>query len=289
MKKILITGASGFIGRNLIEQLGSRYEIVPVTHQEVDLLEQKQVEQLFCKENIDVVIHSATQGTLGRGKAYEDMLLKNNLQMFLNLEKYHAQYGKMFVLGSGAEYDKRQNLSLMKEEDYGKSIPTDNYGLSKYIMSKMILQSDNICNLRLFGIFGKYENYNYRFISNIVCKALSGEDISIHQNVLFDYLYIKDFCRIMALFIEKTPGQKCYNVCTGKKQDIVSIAKEVLRQTESKSNLKVEKDGWNNEYTGDNKKMLEEIGAVSFTSMEQAIAELIDYYRNTEFHLEGNY
>lgn len=289
MKRILITGAGGFIGRNLIEQLSEEYEILPVSHQTVDLLEQKQVERLFQKENIDVVIHSATQGTLGKGKAYEDMMLKNNLQMFLNLERCHSAYGKMFVLGSGAEYDKRQELSLVGEEEFGKSIPVDNYGLSKYLISKIILQSDNIYNLRLFGIFGKYENYNYRFISNIICKALLGEDISIHQNVLFDYLYIKDFCKIMSCFIRQEQNFKCYNVCTGRKYDIVWIAKEILRQTENNSSFKVEKTGWNKEYTGDNRKMLMEIGIVEFTPMEQAIAELIDYYKKIDFHLEGNY
>ena len=289
MKRVLITGAGGFIGRNLIEQLNEEYEIFPVSHQNMDLLDEKQVEGLFRKENIDVVIHSATQGTLGRGKEYEDMLLKNNLQMFLNLERCHCAYGKMFILGSGAEYDKRQDLSLVKEEQFGNSIPVDNYGLSKYLMSKIILQSDNIYNLRLFGIFGKYENYNYRFISNIICKALQGLDISIRQNVLFDYLYIKDFCKIMTRFMELNPKFKCYNVCTGKKYDIVGIAKEILRQTKSTSSFQVENSGWNKEYTGDNGKMLEEIGTIEFTPMEQAIVELIEYYKKADFHLEGNY
>lgn len=289
MKKILITGANGFIGRNLIEQLDARYEIVAVSRKEADLLEQDQVEKLFQKENIDVVIHSATQGTLGRGKEYEEMLLRNNLKMFLNLERCHSAYGKMFILGSGAEYDKRRQLSMVREQEFGESVPGDNYGLSKYIMSKMILESDNIYNLRLFGIFGQYENYNYRFISNMICKALLDMDIMIHQNVLFDYLYIKDFCKIIPWFLEHTPREKCYNVCTGVKKDIVSIAKEVLRQTGSRSRLEIEKDGWNKEYTGDNTKLLQEIEEVSFTPMEQAIAEMIEYYKNRSFVLEGNY
>lgn len=289
MKKVLITGASGFIGKNLVENLQAQYDIVPVCRKDADLLEEEQVRQLFQKENIDVVIHAATQGTLGRGIEYENQLLKNNMQMFLNLEKQHDAYGKLIILGSGAEYDKRRSLTLVKETDFGERIPVDNYGISKFIMSKIIEKTENIYNLRLFGIFGPYENYNYRFISNVICKALVNRDIKIHQNVLFDYMYIKDFCKIIPWFIDHTPSSHFFNVCTATRSDLVSIAEEVLRQTESKSRLLVEKSGWNKEYSGDNSRMKEAMGNISFTPVEKAIEEMIDFYKNTPFQLEGNY
>lgn len=289
MKKVLITGASGFIGKNLVNELQAHYQIVPVSRKEADLLDAIQVQKLFQKENIDVVIHAATQSTLGRGTECEQQLLKNNLQMFLNLEQCHESYGKLIFLGSGAEYDKRRSLSMVKENEFGSSIPTDNYGLSKYLISRLLEKDMFAYHLRLFGIFGAYENYNYRFISNVICKALDGADITIHQNVKFDYLYIKDFCRMLPWFIEHTPSEHVYNVCTGVPQDIVSIAREILRQTGSKSSLRIENDGWNREYTGDNQRMLAELGDVRFTPMKQAIAELISFYQNTEYRLEGDY
>lgn len=289
MKRILITGASGFIGRNLVNDLQAQYEIVPVSRQDADLLDAEQVKKLFEKQSIDVVIHSATQGTLGKGIEYEQMLLKNNLLMFLNLERCHESYGKLILLGSGAEYDKRQSLSLVKETSFGLSMPTDSYGLSKFTISRLAEKDPFVYNLRLFGIFGIYENYNYRLISNLICKALKGMDINIHQNVLFDYLYIKDFCKIMPWFIDHTPVYHTYNVCTGIRQDIVSIAKEVLRQTGSQSRLRIETSGWNREYTGDNWRMMNEVGNMEFTSMEEAIRDMISFYRDIPFELEGNY
>lgn len=289
MKTVLITGANGFIGKNLTEQLGGHYRVLPISRKDADLLDQGQVARLFSREDVDVVIHSATQGTLGRGRESEEKLLKNNLAMFFNLERCKTAYGKLFVLGSGAEYGKQQELSLVGESSFGMAVPSDDYGLSKYAMSKLIEASSNLYNLRLFGIFGPYENYNYRFISNVICKALLGRDIVIHQNVLFDYLYIKDFCKILPWFIEHEPKYHTYNVCTGEKTDIVSIAKEALAQTGSRSTLAVEREGFNKEYTGSNRRMLLETGPVCFTPMKQAVAEMVAYYKDTPFHLEGNY
>lgn len=289
MKKILVTGANGFIGKNLAKYLGGMYEILPVSRETADLLDQEQVEQLFQKETIDAVIHSATQSTLGKGKESELTLLKNNLKMFFNLERCQSSYGKLIILGSGAEYDKRHSLCFVEENAFGNSVPDDDYGFSKYIMSKIIMNSDKVYNLRLFGIFGPYENYNYRFISNMICKALLGSDIKIHQNVMFDYLYIKDFCKILPWFIENTPCHNCYNVCTGEQHDIVSIAKEIVEQTGSPSRICVEKPGWNKTYSGNNKRLIREMGEVFFTPLDTAIRELIEYYRGISFCLEGNY
>ena len=91
MKKILVTGVNGFIGRNIVEYMaenyGKKYEIVPISREDADLLEQDQVSGLLRQGDIDVVIHAATQGTLGRGQEYERLLLRNNLKMFLNLAR----------------------------------------------------------------------------------------------------------------------------------------------------------------------------------------------------------
>ena len=84
----------------------------------------------------------------------------------------------------------RDNYIEKMDESYiGKNIPTDMYGLSKYIMNEYARNSRNIVNLRLFGVFGKYEDYRIRFISNNICRVLAGNTISINQNVFFDYIF----------------------------------------------------------------------------------------------------
>lgn len=289
MKKILITGSGGFIGKNLYEFLKRDYAICAPSHKELDLLNSQAVETYLKKEQFDVVIHSAIQGTLGLPEECERKVLKNNLRMFFNLERCHGEYDKMYYIGSGAEYGKEAYIPDMKEEYFDHTVPVDDYGLSKYAMAKTIKGTDNICDLRVFGIFGPYENYNYRFISNVICKALKNQDICIHKNVFFDYIYIKDFCHIMKWFLENNPKNQYYNVCTGRAVDIYSIAKNVVSLTESKSRIVVEQEGLGREYSGNNGRLMQEMGEFEFTGLDTALEELIEYYKGISYKLSGDY
>ncbi len=94
----------------------------------------------------------------------------------------------MFYTGSGAEFDKHFPICSVSEEDFAKTVPIDQYSLMKYTISQYIEKSDNICNLRLFGIFGKYEYYPVKFISNVCCKAIKDLPLTMRQNVYFGYL-----------------------------------------------------------------------------------------------------
>ena len=81
----------------------------------------------------------------------------------------------------------------------------NDYGFSKYLISQYIEKSDNCVCLRLFGVFGKYEDYEYKFISNAIVKNLLQMPIRIRQNVYFDWLYINDLMKIVAILSNMTP------------------------------------------------------------------------------------
>lgn len=286
---MLITGGNGFIGKNLKDYLSGEYEIISPGHKDLDLLEQASVEHFLRFQKIDFILHSAMQPILGLADKDKVQLLKNNMLMFLNLELCSGHYKKMYYFGSGAEYAKPAYKPFMTESYFNTWIPSDDYGLSKYVMARILEQRSNIYDLRLFGVFGPGENYNYTFISNCICKMLKKKDIVIHRNVFFDYLYIHDLTKIMMRFLKITPKFQHYNVCTGTSVDILSIAQLIKRKMGSDVKIQIEQEGLNPEYSGDNKRFLNEIGKFEFTPLEQAIDELIIYYKNHPFQLEGNY
>lgn len=270
--KIFITGTNGFIGRNLKEYFQDKYDsIYYPERQELDLLDSQAVYEYLAKNEFDIVIHCAITLTS----------VEENLKMYFNLERCSKFFGKMFCVGSGAEYDKDSYIPKMKEEYFGKHIPSDTYGFSKYVIAKDIESKHrNIYNLRLFGIYGKYEDYKRRFISNNIYRVLSGLNISIKKNVYFDYLYIDDFSRIVEMFINKDVAKRSYNICTGQSVDLLLLA-EIIRQINGRDIfIDIKEDGLGVEYSGDNGLFLQEFGEFDFTQPEKAISQLYHWYKD---------
>ena len=199
--------------------------------------------------------------------------------MFFNLARCSGNLEKIIYFGSGAEYGKHRDLRKVKETEFDVSCaPKDEYGFYKYICSKYAEKSDKTINLRLFGAFGKHENYECRFISNAILKNQLGLPITINQNVTFDYLYIKDLVGIVEYFLKTTCKYKTYNVTPDKSIDLIQIAEIINRISPQKSEIVVLNKGMNYEYTGDNSRLKGEIDGLRFTSYEDSIKELFDYY-----------
>ncbi len=191
-------------------------------------------------------------------------------------------YGRMFYSGSGAEYDKRYPVCKVTEEDIGKTIPQGPYAVMKYTINQLIEKSDNIYNLRLFGIYGKYENYAVKYISNMCCKAIKNVALTMRQNVYFDYLWIDDFCRMVELFINKELKYHVYNMVSGEAISLMDICDTIKDVSGKNLPVHVCREGLANEYTADNKRFLEECPDFVYTSQREAIAQLYKWYEDNE-------
>lgn len=278
-KNIFITGGTGFIGKNLQEYLSPKFNIFAPSHKEFDLLDEERVQQYIINNKIDVIVHCANVGG-GRDTIGLLDVVSQNLRMFFNLVRNLDKVKKMVHLGSGAEYDLRFYKPKMKEDYFDIHIPIDDYGFSKYICSKYILSSkENIAGLRLFGIFGKYEKYYLKFISNAIVKNLLSLPITIKQNVYFDYLYIDDLVKIIEYFITHDTKEKIYNVTPTKRVNLVSIAELVNRIGDNESKIIILNEGLRSEYNGDNSRLLKEMSDFQFTPIEKAIQELYNWYK----------
>ncbi len=276
--KVLVTGKNGFIGRNLAENL-SMYDLTVLGRSELDLLDMDAVEAYLRQNYFDVILHTANVNTTRNSDTTPYASLDGNLRMFYNLERCSCYYGKMYYFGSGAEYDMRHYIPDMKEEYFDTHVPADPYGFSKYIMSKSCHRSGNIYDLRLFGVYGKYEEWERRFISNAICRSLVGKDITLQKNIYFDYLWVEDLCEIMKWFIENEPQYKCYNVCRGVKIDLYALAQMVRETLGVECDIVVGEPGWKPEYTGNNDRLLKEIGDFQFTGFRESIERLCQYYK----------
>ena len=195
--KILVTGAWGFIGKNIVTHLIGEHNVLYPPHREVDWTSEKTTTYLI-DHNPDVIIHCATKDTPN--------CLKENLQMFMNLASFNK---KMIYFGSGAE------------------LLTDDYGFSKYIMSQFAQCVRYIYNLRLFTVFGQHEDYMKRFISSAIKHKIEGKPIIIYNDVALDFFYVKDLCKIVEWFVNNKPIYNTYNICSGQPMKLSYIAEMV--------------------------------------------------------------
>jgi UDP-glucose 4-epimerase len=277
--RILITGGSGFIGRNLKEQLAPTYEVLAPSSAELDLVQELLVRDYLHAHRPDVILHAAV-GRANRRLGASPKLLDRNCRMFFNLTRHRGLFGKLIHFGSGAQYGPRASLPKRVCEDYFDTrVPTDPYGFSKYICARYIERSSGIVDLRLFGVFGPYEDYTVRFISNACCRALKGLPIVLRQDVVFDYLYVNDLVRITRWFIENNSGHRAYNVCSGRQVALRELASIVAEVSGRNPTISVGMTGMGSEYTADNSRLLTEIGAYKFWDIESAIGELYEWYR----------
>lgn len=313
MLNILILGGNGFIGKNLKEYFATEndLQVWAPGRAELDCLSEEAVEKYLKEHHFDVVIHGAIFVPHTAEDKVPGRILEKDLRMFYNFQKYSHLYGKMIYFGSGAEYDKRSAIVSVKE--YGNvqakcgnvqngdgnvqnrdanersetpeelhRIPDTEYGFAKYIIHQQILRSENIYNFRVFGLFGKYENWRTTFISGACCKAIKGLPISIRKNVYFDYLYIDDFCKIFDRMMRRELRYHEYNMCSGNKYDLAGLAQIVAGISEQKSGKRPEiyicQEGLAPEYTAGNERLLEELGGYEFLQIEQSVAQLYQWY-----------
>ncbi len=276
-KKIFLTGGTGFIGRNIIELLSERYAIFAPSHKELDLTKQRDVDSCFKEQLFDVVLHCAIKPGHRNAKELSG-LLECNTRMFYNILKNRGKFGRLIYLGSGLVYGLNNYIPKMKESYCGTVIPEDESGFSKYIIAKQIETDKDMVELRPFGVFGKYEDYSIRFISNVICKCIMNIPITLKQNKRFDYVCIEDFIDIVEKMIEVGWKRSAYNITPDSTFELLEIARLVMNITGKKLPIKIELNGFGREYSGDNSLLKSDFGFLKFTSLETSIRNLYTWY-----------
>lgn len=272
---ILLTGSTGFIGQNIMPMLCKRYTVTAPSRIELDLLDHTAVRDFLTNGHFDAVIHLANP-TGQSSVDVKDELFERSLKVFYSLTSCFGLYGKMIYLGSGAEYGKHRAISNTSEEDFGVEIPQDQYGFARYLMNELAEKHNNITNFRLFACHGPSDP-PYKLIPHIISCAKEGNAIKLRQDVWFDFLYVEDIYPVLEHFIENPAKHKAYNLCSGERMLISSIADEVCKQMNAKLPIIFEKDGLGLEYTGSNARLREAVPNWTPRPMGEGIGRILEH------------
>jgi len=274
LKRVLLTGGGGFIGSNILESfLKERYSFISPSRRELDLSDTSQVDAFFKANPVDLVIHAAGKSPRRNAIDAAGVFYANTRQTF-NLARHADDVERMIVLGSGAVYDGAHYAPRMQEDTFGAHMPADEYGFSKYVCERHLEASDNVVCLRLFGVFGKREDYAVRFISNLLCRCIFDLPLTVNQDRRFDYLYVDDLMPVLDFFLRERPMHRAYNVTPDETLSLLDLAGRIRRTSGSDLPIQVKTPGLGLEYSGDNTRLKNECPGFKPTGFDRSLKEL---------------
>ncbi len=285
--KLLITGGNGFIGKNLTAHWTERHQVLAPGRSELDLTDSEAVADYLQLHRFDAVIHGATERS-NRALVSRPDQVERNCRMFFNLASQARHFGRMLFLSSGAVYDRPHWRPRMREDYFGCHIPADPYGFSKYVCARSIDGSANIFEMRLFGVFGRHEDWRVRFISNACCRAVFDMPITIRQNVVFDYLDVEDLGWLLEACLARDLRYRQYNVCTGRTFDLRALAEMVVGVSQKTLAIQIRRAGTGMEYSGDNSRLLEEVPDFQFHDMYGSVSRLYRWYEQQRSGIDAD-
>ncbi|CAD5912548.1 Putative UDP-glucose 4-epimerase [Planktothrix rubescens] len=219
MKKVVVTGAKGFIGRHTLKNLRDRnFEIHAIVSKNVpdidlnnchwhlaNLLDINQIQQLFEQLKPTHLLHFAWCYSMpGKYWQAEDNFLWVQASLAM-LKQFQAQGGQRVVIsGTCAEYD--WNYGYCSEFLTPKN-PSSPYGICKNALQEMLQSYAKLTNLssawgRIFLPYGLYE-YADRLVPSVICSLLKGEPARCsHGRQMRDFLYVQDVADAFVALLE---------------------------------------------------------------------------------------
>jgi GDP-L-fucose synthase len=250
--KILVTGATGFIGRAIVPRLQAKgHEVIGVSSKHYNLLEQSQARRLFSDHAPDAVYHLAAKvGGILANKAQPADFIYHNLSMNTMVleEARKAGIKRLLYTFCGCAYPKTAPNPI-KEETLFTGLPDENalfYSLAKAANHLQVVSYRRQYGLDYVSLvpgnaYGPYDNFsdkNSHVIPGLLrrfhfAKKKGDKKIEVWGSgkPVRDFIHVDDVADALVIALEKHHGETPINVSAGKGvsiRELVGMVKDTV-------------------------------------------------------------
>lgn len=294
IRKILITGASGFVGKNFLNLIKKKkYKILAISRK--NHKKNKNIAWLksdFGKVNVtnlkkiikfgpEVMIHLAWQDIPNFDKKTCVLNLKKS-KNFLRKLIYLKSLKKIIITGSCLEYlNKKGIVNENQKLDKINFMSKSKIDLQVFSKKLCIKNKKKFYWLRPFYIYGPHQRKD-SLIPYLVKKISNNSDVKLANPFKnLDYVYVQDFAKIMELFVRKNIKEGIYNVGSGIKTSVREIHDNL--QLKIKKKCIPNKYSRTNYFISNNLKLNKIIGKYKFINIDKGLNKYLLWLKKSNF------
>jgi dTDP-4-dehydrorhamnose reductase len=245
-KKLMITGAGGSLGKEMIEVLSDKYIILPTTiiptevsHIKLDLSDYNEIDRLMENFKPDYVLHLAAITDLEMCEKNLPFSYSVNTLTTKNVAQLCSKYGATMIYTSTANVFNGEKECYVETDE---PLPLNVYGLTKQ-MGEMMVQyySQKFLILRLAWLVGGGVDNDKKFIGRLVQQIMAGhKTINAVDDKLGSISYAPDVAKTMSALLENS-SEGIYHIASPGAVSRYEIAKLVVSILGYERDVKVNK------------------------------------------------